>query len=74
VQLETESGTATPAATPTPAPTGAGDADALKFRQAREEMIRVAAYYLAEQRGFAPGGELEDWLIAESEIDAILNE
>jgi hypothetical protein len=36
------------------------------FREAREEMIRVAAYYLAEKRGFAPGRELEDWLIAES--------
>jgi hypothetical protein len=31
----------------------------------RESRIAVAAYYLAEKRGFAPGGELEDWLDAE---------
>jgi hypothetical protein len=48
--------------------------DGFDFREAREEMIRVAAYYIAEQRGFVPGAELEDWLIAESEIDALLNE
>jgi hypothetical protein len=29
----------------------------------------VVAFRLAESRGFAPGGELEDWLRAESEID-----
>jgi len=31
-------------------------------------MISVAAYYLAERRGFAPGGEVQDWLIAEQQI------
>jgi hypothetical protein len=46
--------------------------DERDFREAREEMIRVAAYYLAEKRGFVPGAELDDWLIAESEIDARL--
>jgi len=30
----------------------------------------IAAYYRAEARGFAPGGELEDWLAAEREVDA----
>ncbi len=35
----------------------------------REEQIAHAAYYRAERRGFAPGGELEDWLAAEREID-----
>jgi hypothetical protein len=30
------------------------------------EEIAVAAYYRAEQRGFAPGGELDDWLQAEA--------
>lgn len=29
--------------------------------------IAVAAYFRAEKRGFAPGGELEDWLSAEAE-------
>jgi hypothetical protein len=28
------------------------------------------AYRRAEQRDFAPGGELEDWLEAEREVDA----
>jgi hypothetical protein len=31
-------------------------------------MIREAAYYLAEKRGFAPGQELEDWLKAKAQI------
>lgn len=29
--------------------------------------IAVAAYYIAERRGFAPGCELDDWLAAEAE-------
>lgn len=32
-----------------------------------EAMIAVAAYFRAEQRGFAPGNELADWLQAEAE-------
>jgi hypothetical protein len=31
-------------------------------------MIAVAAYYRAERRGFAPGGEVMDWLQAEAEL------
>ena len=38
----------------------------------RYEMIATAAYYLAEQRGFTPGNELEDWLSAESAVEAQL--
>jgi hypothetical protein len=37
--------------------------------QDREEMIAIAAYYLAERRGFNGGDPLQDWLVAESEID-----
>lgn len=33
-----------------------------------EERIRLAAYLLAEQRGFIPGHELDDWLEAERTI------
>ncbi len=36
----------------------------------RHERIAVVAYELAEARGFAPGYEVEDWLIAESQVDA----
>ncbi len=39
---------------------------------ARRAMIAQAAYLRAERRGFAPGGEEEDWLAAEAEVDALL--
>lgn len=32
--------------------------------------VQVAAYFLAERRGFAPGHELDDWLEAEDSIEA----
>jgi hypothetical protein len=35
-------------------------------------LIAKAAYFRAESRGFAPGHETEDWLAAESEVDAKL--
>lgn len=40
----------------------------------RERMIAEAAYYRAEKRGFAPGAELDDWLAAEREIEALARE
>jgi len=33
----------------------------------RATAIAVRAYYMAEQRGFEPGHELEDWLNAEQQ-------
>jgi len=30
--------------------------------------IAMAAYFMAERRGFEPGHELEDWVAAEAEI------
>jgi hypothetical protein len=38
----------------------------------RLALIAEAAYFRAERRGFAPGGETQDWLAAEAEIDARL--
>jgi hypothetical protein len=38
----------------------------------REELIRLAAYFRAERRGFAPGNDWEDWLAAEAEIGALV--
>lgn len=35
----------------------------------RQRMIAEAAYFLAEQRGFDPGSELDDWLQAELLVD-----
>ena len=37
----------------------------------RHEAIERLAYKLYEERGCAPGGEIEDWLAAEREIDAL---
>ena len=37
----------------------------------REEMVRTAAYFRAERRGFAPGYDWEDWLAAEAEVIAL---
>jgi len=31
--------------------------------------IALAAYFIAEKRGFEPGHELDDWLAAEAQID-----
>ena len=38
----------------------------------RLEMIAEAAYYRAEKRGFEPGHEVEDWLAAETAVDATI--
>jgi hypothetical protein len=35
-------------------------------------MIAETAYYRAERRGFATGGEMEDWVRAETEIDRLI--
>ena len=39
----------------------------------RRGMIAKAAYLRGESRGFPPGGEAEDWRVAEEEIDALLS-
>ena len=38
----------------------------------REQLIAEAAYFRAEQRGFAPGNEMSDWLDAESDVERML--
>jgi hypothetical protein len=38
----------------------------------RDEMVRMAAYFRAERRGFTAGYDLEDWLAAETEVAALL--
>jgi len=38
----------------------------------RHAMISQAAYLLSEHRGFGPDGELQDWLVAEAQIDVSL--
>jgi len=38
----------------------------------RYEMIATMAYYRAEQRNFAPGHDVEDWLDCEHTIDRMI--
>ena len=40
----------------------------------RRNYIEVAAYHIAERRGFAPGDPLQDWVQAEAEIDRLIAE
>ncbi len=35
----------------------------------RRHMIGEGAYYRSQQRGFAPGHEMEDWLAAEADFE-----
>lgn len=49
------------------------DAPAENYECPREQMIAEAAYYRAEQRGFAPGNEMSDWLQAEADVESILH-
>ena len=50
-----------------------GDAEAARIgEEQRHRMISEAAYYRAEHRGFDGGDPLEDWLVAESEIDGMI--
>lgn len=79
-----------PTAKPKPAPKAApksiakeGDAKPARSRakksgvvpaEQRRNYIEMAAYYIAERRGFAPGNPLEDWVQAEAEIDRLLAE
>ena len=37
----------------------------------REQMVRTAAYFRAERRGFLPGNEWDDWLAAEAEVGSL---
>lgn len=40
----------------------------------RRNYVEVAAYHIAERRGFAPGDPLQDWVQAEAEIDRLIAE
>ena len=35
----------------------------------RQVLIAEAAFFIAQERGFSPGHELDDWLAAEREVD-----
>ena len=38
----------------------------------RHDMIRDAAYFRAQTRGFVPGNEIEDWLAAEQDVEELI--
>jgi hypothetical protein len=54
--------------------TGARAGDDARAVDDRERWLLIAerAFVRAAERGFVPGGELEDWLAAEREVDARL--
>ena len=39
------------------------------MQEDRNARIAIAAYYKAQERGFQPGHELDDWLAAEAEVN-----
>ncbi len=45
---------------------------ALREDARRHTLISEHAYYLAEERQFEPGHELDDWLAAEKEVEQAL--
>lgn len=45
---------------------------AFEMYEARNAMVREAAYLRAQTRDFEPGHELDDWLAAEHDVDALL--
>lgn len=40
----------------------------------RHEMIAIEAYLRAERRSFSGGDPMRDWLEAEKQVDAVLND
>ena len=60
-----------PSATPSPNPPSSAFFDIPAVPSAATEhhsVVAVAAYYLAERRGFSPGHEIQDWLAAERQF------
>jgi hypothetical protein len=61
-----------PSSRPSPLAAGAPSAVGVSDEM-RRAMIAEAAYLRAEQRGFVSGYELDDWLLAERDVDALLS-
>lgn len=49
-------------------------ADTQLTEEQRQHCIEVAAYHIAEKCGFNSGCDLENWLVAEAEVDQLLAE
>lgn len=52
---------------------GNTDHKAAQHHDDHHEQIAIAAYFLAEHRGFKGGDPVADWLVAEAEINAGLD-
>ena len=86
VAVKTPAAVAVPAAAPkaavkkspaqkaTPAKVGATPVAARPAVTAeqRHHYIEVAAFYVAQRRGFAPGNPFDDWAMAEQEVDGLI--
>lgn len=71
-QLPEKAGSRRRAAPASPTQDSGAPAGITVSEDARRAMIAQAAYLRAERRGFAGGDEVEDWLAAEAEVDALL--
>lgn len=56
-----------------PAKQASGEGVPALSDEQRRHYVEVAAYYIAERRGFC-GSQLEDWVQAETEIERLLRE
>lgn len=65
---------ASPVKTIPDSPEKAADMRHLVTPEQRYHYVEVAAYYIAERRGFDAGSAGEDWAQAELEIDRLLAE
>ncbi len=79
--MATANSEATPAQSEMPPGHGFGQSHPCESRKLRyvsaedrQELIARFAYKCAERRGFAPGGEMEDWLAAEAQVGAGLDD
>lgn len=54
------------------APSPAAKAKPSLSPEQRKHYVEVAAFYIAERRGFAPGNPAEDWQAAEQEVDRLI--
>jgi hypothetical protein len=53
-------------------PKAAAAAKTVLSAEQRNNFVQVAAFYIAERRGFVPGNPADDWLAAEQEVDRLI--
>lgn len=73
MKVRSEAAVKTKGGTPAKQARAGAKPDSSNHECPREQMIAEAAYFRAEQRGFAPGNEMSDWLQAEVDVESILH-